>query len=155
MQWHQVLTNPALKNLPFKIELDRLGQLLMSPASNAHGAIQADLAAMLKSKFKQRGRVYSECSIQTQDGVRVADVASVSDTFVAAHADATPFPSAPELCVEIVSPSNSKAAIAHKVQLYFAQGAQEVWVVSLKRVLAIYADGKLAERSRLVSRIAF
>jgi hypothetical protein len=39
--------------------------------------------------------------------------------------------------------------------LYFAQGAQEVWVVSLKRVLAIYADGKLAERSRLVSRIAF
>jgi Uma2 family endonuclease len=155
MQWHQVLTSPALKNLPFKIELDRLGQLLMLPASNAHGGIQADLAAMLKGRFKHRGRVHAKCSIQTQDGVRVADVAWASDAFVAAHADATPFPSAPDLCVEIVSPSNSKAAIAHKVQLYFAQGAQEVWVVSTKRVLAIYADGKFAERSRLVSCIAF
>ncbi len=154
MQWHQVLTNPALKNLPFKIELDRLGQLLMSPASNAHGAIQADLAAVLKGKFKQRGRVYSECSIQTQDGVRVADVAWASDTFVAAHANATPFPFAPELCIEIVSPSNSKAAIAHKVQLYFAQGASEVWVVSLKRAVTFYAAGQPAERSKLVSRFA-
>ena len=153
MQWHQVLTNPALKNLPFKIELDRLGQLLMSPASNAHGAIQADLAALLKNKFKRRGRVYSECSIQTQDGVRVADVAWASGAFVAQHADATPFPAAPELCIEIVSPSNSKAAIANKVRLYFSQGAHEVWVVTLKRVVTVYIGGKPAERSGLVGRI--
>ena len=155
MQWHQMLANPALMNLPFKIELNRLGQLLMSPASNAHGAIQTDLAAMLKGKVKQRGRVYSERSIQTQDGVRVADVTWAPTAFVTAHADVTPFPGAPELCVATVSACNSKAAIARKVQLYVAQGAQDVWVVSLKRALTIYADGKLAKRSRLVSRISF
>lgn len=67
MQWHQVLNDPTLRNLPFKVELDGLGQLLMSPASNAHGAIQADLSAMLKTRFRRRGRVYAECSIQTHE----------------------------------------------------------------------------------------
>ena len=88
-----------------------------------------------------------------QDGVRVADVAWASGAFVAEHADATPFPAAPELCIEIVSPSNSKAAIANKVRLYFSQGAHEVWVVTLKRVVTVYIGGKPAERSGLVGRI--
>lgn len=155
MQWHQVLSDSTLQNLPFKIELDGLGQLLMSPASNAHGAIQADLSAMLKAKFRRRGRVYAECSIQTHEGVRVADVAWASPEFVADHADCTPFPRAPELCIEIVSPSNSKAAIANKIHLYFAHGAQEVWVVTLKRKVTIHARGLAVERSQLVSNISF
>lgn len=154
MQWHQVLTNPALKNLPFKIQLYRLGQLLMLRAPNAHGAIRADLAALLKNKFIGSGLIHSECSIQTQDSVLVAHVAWATDAFVPEHGDATPFPMAPELCIETLSPSNSKAAIAHKVRLYFAQGASEVWVVARKRGVAVYSDGKLAERSKLVGRIA-
>ena len=155
MQWHQVLNDPTLQNLPFKVELDGLGQLLMSPASNAHGAIQADLSAMLKTKFRRRGRVYAECSIQTHEGVRVADVAWASPEFVAEHGDRTPFPCAPELCIEIVSPSNSKAAIANKVHLYFAHGAQEIWVVSLKRKVTVYAHGMQVARSQLVGTMEF
>jgi Uma2 family endonuclease len=36
---------------------------------------------------------------------------------------------APELAVEVVSPSNSAAELARKRRLYFAAGAEQVWIV--------------------------
>lgn len=33
MRWSEVIDNPVLQNLPFKIELNRFGNILMSPAS--------------------------------------------------------------------------------------------------------------------------
>ena len=62
MQWSEVFTSPHLENLPFKIELNQFGQVLMSPASNAQGAIQVDIGYVFKSKLK-RGKAFSECSI--------------------------------------------------------------------------------------------
>jgi Uma2 family endonuclease len=146
MQWSEVLANPYLRNLPFKIELNQYGQVLMSPASNAHGRIQVDVAHLFKSKLK-KGKTFAECSVQTRDGIKVADVAWASDDFVERHGEVTPFPQAPELCVEIVSPSNSASEIDHKVSLYFAHGAQEVWVVNLKRKITMYRSGLPAAKS--------
>jgi len=80
-------------------------------------------------KGRQGGEIIMECSIQTSDGVKVADVAWASDAFIAEYGDMTPYPRAPEICVEIVSPSNSNDEIRHKVDLYLAKGAAEVWVV--------------------------
>ena len=40
MQWSEVITDKSLKDLPYKIELDRYGNILMSPASNRHGRMQ-------------------------------------------------------------------------------------------------------------------
>ncbi|MCI5141439.1 MAG: Uma2 family endonuclease, partial [Candidatus Electrothrix sp. ATG1] len=57
------------------------------------------------------------------------------DEFIRTFAYETPYPKAPEICIEIVSPSNSKAEITGKVDLYLAKGAQEVWVV--------YEDGRI------------
>jgi Uma2 family endonuclease len=34
---------------------------------------------------------------------------------------------APEICVEVLSISNTPAEIAEKIALYFEAGAQEVW----------------------------
>lgn len=149
MQWSEVLSSPYLKNLPFKIELNQFGQVLMSPVSNLHGAIQMDIGYIFKSKLK-RGKTFSECSIQTRDGVKVADVAWASEEFMARHGDVTPFPQSPELCVEIVSPSNTKREIEHKVSLYFAHGAQEVWVVDLKKQVSLYVSGLPAVKSRII-----
>jgi len=59
----------------------------------------------------------------------VADVVWASDEFIRTFAYETPYPKAPEICIEIVSPSNSKAEITGKVNLYLAKGAQEIWVV--------------------------
>lgn len=128
-QWADVMANPYLKNLPFKIELNRWGRIEMSPASNQHGLMQVDLATELRQS-RPGGRVLVECSIQTSDGVRVADVAWVSNERLAGFAGATPYPGAPELCVEIMSPSHSRAEMHMKAGLYLEAGAKEVWIIT-------------------------
>ncbi|QEP43092.1 Uma2 family endonuclease [Ectothiorhodospiraceae bacterium BW-2] len=127
MEWSEVIDNPMLANLPFKIELTRFGQLLMSPASNEHGRIQSRLSA--KFLRKPGGEVITECSIQTTNGIKVADVAWLSEAFVSKYGFTTPYPKAPELCVEIISPSNSMEEMREKIQLYLEAGAIEVWLV--------------------------
>ena len=128
MQWSEVISNPLLQDLPFKIELNKFGNILMSPASNHHGRLQVQMSINLSNMLPQ-GEVIVECSIETRDGVKVADVAWASNEFIDTFAYKTPYPKAPEICVEIVSPSNSKAEIENKVNLYLAKGAHEVWIV--------------------------
>lgn len=130
MRWADVIDNPLLQNLPFKIELNRWGRIEMSPASNQHGAVQSDIVAELRRR--RGGRVISGCSIQTEDGVRVADEAWISNKRLNEIGWVTPFPMAPELCVEIMSPSNSWAEMHVKAGHYLQAGAQEVWVVTLE-----------------------
>ena len=134
MQWSDVINNPSLQDLPFKIELNRFGNILMSPASNQHGRMQMKIGNNLMNKAP-RGEVIAECSIQTSEGVKVADIAWASTEFINTFAYKTPYPKAPEICVEIVSLSNSKAEISGKIDLYLAKGALEVGIV--------YADGRI------------
>ena len=148
MEWAEVVNNPILNDLPFKIELSKFGKILMSPISNQRGRIQSRMAANLINKLSS-GEVITECSIQTSDGVKVADVAWASDEFINSFAYQTPYPKAPEICVEIVSPSNSKMEISEKVDLYLAKGADEVWVVyEDARILTFTHEGEI-EQSRI------
>lgn len=128
MQWSEVIDSPYLKDLPFKIELNRYGKIEMSPASNKHGYLQSYLCTLLKQKLK-KGIAPVECSIQTSEGVRVADVAWCSNDFIKQYGYETPYSHAPEICIEVVSPSNSKIEMTNKVQWYLQAGAKEVWVV--------------------------
>jgi Uma2 family endonuclease len=49
---------------------------------------------------------------------------------MARHGDVTPFPQAPEICVEVRSPSNTDAEMAFKTRLFLQAGAVEVWIVA-------------------------
>ena len=42
----------------------------------------------------------------------------------------SPLPRAPEICAEIISPSNVEAEITEKTRAYLAAGAEEVWLVA-------------------------
>ena len=148
MEWSEVVDNPLLRDLPFKIELNKFGKLLMSPASNNHGMLQGALAGALWNKFPE-GRVITECSVQTSDGVKVADVAWASAAFIEEFGYTTPYIQAPELCIEIVSPSNSKVEIAGKVDLYLAKGAREVWVVYDNNVMDVFTYKGQVENSTM------
>ncbi len=134
MQWSEVVDNPYFENLPFKIELNRYGKIEMTPASNKHGRFQSKISALFDRKLK-KGETLVECSVQTTEGVKVADVAWCSNSFIKQHGYETPYTEAPDICVEIVSPSNSKQEMHAKVQLYLASGAKEVWVA--------WEDGKV------------
>jgi len=128
MQWSEVMASPYLKDLPFKIELNRYGKIEMTPASNKHGNLQCKISSLLERKLK-KGEVFVECSVQTTEGVKVADVAWCSKAFIKQHGYETPYSQAPELCVEVVSPSNSRQEMVEKAGLYLQAGAEEVWVV--------------------------
>ena len=130
MDWSSAINNPFLKDLPFKIELDKWGKIIMSPASNNHGSLQFETGARIRDAKKGKGKVITECSIQTSQGVKVADVAWASDSFIEKFGFETPYKRAPEICVEVVSPSNYQGEIDEKIALYLSKGAREVWIVS-------------------------
>jgi Uma2 family endonuclease len=155
MEWVEVLADPILRDLPYKIELNEYGKIVMSPASNRHGAMQGDLYALLRQQLGGRGRPIVECSIQTAKGVKVADVAWCSTEFIRQYGFATPYPHAPELCVEIVSPSNSRQEMAEKITLYLEAGAREVWIVCEDGSVEIHDAGGWRERSAFLHPISW
>jgi Uma2 family endonuclease len=117
----------------------------MSPASNRHGRVQAELAGQLREQLRQ-GCVISECSIFTAIGIRVADIAWASSDFMAAYGEVTPYMHAPELCIEIASPSNPPGELEEKTGAYLAAGAKEVWLVS--EAGSIRCFGPAGEKAR-------
>ncbi len=106
MTWQEVLERKELQDLPFKIELNEKGKVEKSPATNIHGYLQSEIAGLLRDFLKRKGQVATECSVLTSEGVKVADVAWTSKEFREEFGSVTPFPYAPEICVEIISLSN-------------------------------------------------
>lgn len=149
MKWQEVIEHPSLKDLPFKIELNENGKIIMSPASNRQGRLQVKLSLLL-AKYASDGELYLECSIDTRKGVKVADVAWSSPEFFAEYGEMTPLPVAPEICVEIVSPSNSQREMMEKIDLYLAKGAQEVWLCDDDGNLTIHTTKGQTESSHLI-----
>ena len=150
MTWEEVLADPLLQDLPYKIELNQWGNIEMSPARNRHGKFQAEITYLLRT-LKPDGFTVTECAIETAENVKVPDVAwtSYARFDAAATPDIVYTDTAPEICVEIISPSNSMAEQLHKGQLYLRAGAVEFWVCNeLGDVRFFDAAGPL-ERSRL------
>ena len=129
LRWAELCTDPRWHNLAAKIELNGLGVIEMSPATNQHARKQSQISNALEQQLPH-GATFVECSVLTSDGVRVPDVAWASPDFEARQGQFTPFPQAPEICVEVRSPSNTDAEMEHKTQLYLQAGAVEVWIVS-------------------------
>lgn len=151
MEWANVINNPLLENLPFKIELNKWGKIIMSPASNNHGRLQYEVGSFI-DKHTGNGKIIMECSIETSDGVKVADVAWASDEFIAKYQFDTPYKKAPEICVEITSSSNSKGEIEEKTQLYLAREALEVWIVNNKGEMKYFTpEGELESSQAILS----
>jgi Uma2 family endonuclease len=125
-RYRELCDDPRFDNVPGKIELDPWGRLLMSPATNYHGGLQGRLC---KKLALLGGEVLVEASVVTTDRLIVADVAWASVDFMRAHGFDTPFTTAPEICVEVVSPSSSRKEVREKIAGYLATGAAEVWIV--------------------------
>ena len=129
--WRRVLADRSLDDLPYRIETDQFGKILMTPAKNWHANWQFEIAERLRGMIPD-GKLYSECSIGTAGGVKVPDVAWLSAAFLARHGMPDPYPESPELCVEIVSRGNSKREMDSKRRLYFESGAKEFWLCNKK-----------------------
>ena len=127
--WATICADRTLQDLPYKVETNRYNQIVMSPASSWHGGYEYEIGKQIELRLSG-GRVIVECAIETTDGIRVADVSWISKERYAPFRRAFSLPISPEICVEILSPSNSREQMLGKMQLYFAAGAQEVWLCS-------------------------
>ena len=99
----------------------------MSPTSFQHSLTQGYIATELGKRLTG-GSVLIELAILTDIGVRVPDVAWGSDAYIESQKSSTPATKAPEICVEVLSPSNSDIEIREKTRAYLAAGAKEVWI---------------------------
>jgi Uma2 family endonuclease len=125
-RYRALCDDPCYANVPGKIELDVWGRMVMSPASSYHSALQVAVAGKLAVLG---GRAFVELSVITSVGILVADVAWASDEFMRSRGFETPYTRSPELCIEVVSPSNSRKELREKVAAYLEAGATEAWLV--------------------------
>lgn len=125
--WNELLADRELARFEGRIETDRFGHVIMSPPPTAsHGSYQSEIGYLLRTLIAD-GRVLTECPISTADGVKAADVAWASPECLHELGNRPCFPRSPEICVEVLSPSNAKAEMREKTALYFDAGAKEVW----------------------------
>ena len=107
----------------------------MSPTGGEHGVVELNIGAILREFVRSRrlGRVFAgEVGIYTQrnpDRVRAADVAYLSSESYARLASKRGFLDvAPDLIVEVLSPTDTATDLTQKLREYFAVGVRLVWV---------------------------
>ena len=110
-----------------------------------HAQVQARLGAVLFGFVEPRGLgvVLSRAGFllsENPDTIRGPDVSFVrADRFDPVAAESGFFRGAPDLAIEILSPSNRPGEIHAKVADYLAAGAKLVWVIDPKRqVVSVY-----------------
>ena len=145
--WEAICADPALRDLPYKIETNDYGQLVMSPTNYRHGCRQSKTDRLLARSL--RG---GETAAQTTQGVKVADVTWAPRAFMLRHENALALPEAPSICVEVLSPTNPKGEIAGKRELYFERGAREVWVCDPEGRMTFSGSEGALERSATCPR---
>ena len=145
MNWLEVCEHPDLQNLPFKIELDEAGKIIMSPTKVYHSIYQGEIVRLLCAS-SQAGKAMVECAIATRKGTKVADVAWASPERLVVIQPEIECSIAPELCVEVLSSTNTRKEMRTKRQLYFERGALEVWICDAEGKLTFFSPaGQLAQ----------
>jgi Uma2 family endonuclease len=147
MNWQQLCKDKRLADLPFKIELNRQGQIVMSPTRNRHGYYQAKIAFLLKSLLPH-GEALTECAVDTTEGTIVADDVWASPERFRIIADEFSCSIAPEICVEVWSPSNTPEEIAQKCRLYLDKGALEFWYCDEQGRMSFFSQSGILPKSR-------
>jgi Uma2 family endonuclease len=145
MTWVEACNDKSLQNLPYKVELNRQGKIIMSPTRNKHGFYQGEIAHLLRELLPQ-GRVIVECAIDTPEGTYVADVVWAGAERYKIIEDEFSCSIAPEICVEVWSPSNTPEEIEMKQRLYLSKGAVEFWHCAANgRLTQFDKSGELAQ----------
>jgi Uma2 family endonuclease len=155
-RWRMLCADPSFGDIVGKVELTEWGEILvMSPVGKTHGLLATRIVKVFTEALG--GRTMVEVGVATDIGVRAPDVAWCSDAFLAAHPEDAPLDGAPELCVEIASPSDALPKLREKAAAYVKAGAMEAWLVLPRsRQVEIYGrEGRRAATSFSVDPMGF
>jgi Uma2 family endonuclease len=143
----ELLTLPSFVNgSDRRYELIKGVLKIMSPTKPLHGVVCARLTTRLGMFVEEHnlGEVFGAETgflVETDpDTVLGTDAAFVSrERLATVETFEKFFPFAPDLAVEVLSPSNTVQEIDEKINFYFAAGSRAVWVFNPKRrTVAVY-----------------
>src|ERR1051325_3552107 len=148
MTWAEICEDKLLAALPHRVESDRWGNLVLTPLpSSRHAEYQGEIAARL---FDMSGGLsIIVCPIQTAEGVKAVDVAWVSHQRRASRPNDPAYLIAPEICVEVLSPSNLEGQMNERRRLFFEKGALEFWLCGLNGEMSFFDPAGPIPHSRL------
>jgi len=116
-----------------------------------HYTLQKRLERLLENKVGNLGVVGIEMPFRAlpQFDLRVADVAFISQQRWDAIDPEDNLRGAPELVIEVKSPSNTWAELRERASLCLASGCQDFWIVDdeARTITTISADGRAVEYS--------
>jgi Uma2 family endonuclease len=148
-RWQEIARDPVLRDLSYKVETNAQGQLIVSPHQNSHSFLQASVRDLLQEQASE-GVVVPEFAIATEQGVKVPDVIWTSpERRDEMEATGDPTTLAPEICIEVMSDTNTEEEMQQKRSLYLQAGAEEVWVVDGEGRVRFFGEADM-ERSSLV-----
>ncbi len=147
LTWQDICDYPKLQDLPFKIELNEKGQVVMSPVKVYHSAFQGKIAKLLPDF----GNTLAECAIRTRKGTKVADVAWASEERFSMIANEAECSVAPEICIEVLSSANTAAEMREKRKLYFEVGAKEVWFCDRDGKMKFFNQNRELKNSQIAA----
>ncbi len=115
-------------------ELIRGELIKMSPPAEPHGVLRVAIGALIWNHVRANrlGRVYGAETgfvISTDPDTVLAPDAAFVSTERAKPLSQKFGPVAPDLAVEVISPSNTAKELNEKISLYFQAGTQQVWII--------------------------
>src|SRR3954462_5179657 len=109
-------------------ETNGQGQIIVNPPIGLlHAKRTEKIGTAIKTALPD-WHLWPEVGLHTADGIKAPDLLGAAPGFDEQTDERGFLLSAPELCVEVMSPSNSWEEMRHKTLLYLAAGAKEVWV---------------------------
>lgn len=151
-RWTEIVRDPLLRELPYKVETNAQGQIILSPHKNWHSKVQRALQKLL-DRYAPEGEVYPEFAIATPQGVKSPDVVwTSSEREQEMEKTGDPSTLAPEICIEVLSESNTVEEMEDKRALYRKTGAEEVWLVEDSGRIRFFADEEM-EQSEIAPNV--
>ena len=148
-RWTDLVRDPTFQDLPYKIETNARGQIILSPHSNRHSFVQDEIQTLLR-RHAPDGSTPPEFAIATPHGVKSPDVAWISPKRRQEMQDTgDPTTLAPEICVEVLSESNTAEEMDEKRALYRDAGAEEIWLVETDGRIRFFKDEEMKASERV------
>ncbi|MEO0415547.1 MAG: Uma2 family endonuclease [Verrucomicrobiota bacterium] len=143
-RWRELESDPALARLDQRIETDKYGKIVMMPPPGfEHSCKQGAILRLLEAHMPEgKGLALPECPISTTSGVKGVDAAWLSHERAKSAVADNLLITAPEICIEVISPGNTRQEIEDKKRLYFESGAEEVWICGLDGTMAFFVKEK-------------
>lgn len=128
-----------------RYELDHGELVAMTEPMPRHNLVRDKIARLLGdfADERQLGTVFTETGYELSPGtVRIPDVSFVLLERMRGLDLDRRIQGAPELAIEVVSPTDLAQELAHKVDQYLAAGAKAVWVIYPKsREVQVFSVG--------------